>query len=448
MSKSRRQPAKFCTIAKYLELNEPEMYQILDQSCLVPLLTKKVTFLVPPKKQISEIDDMLMDASTYDAGKEILLSLVLNDVYNSPEDFGDQVVNKLRFELPVSRKGDAVTINGWKLSQISEYVPTSRTPSALYRLSGSGELPLAAGQKIDMKERNRKQRERAKEVLGGSSSNAYREIQNILVDNYAKLLSGTSYSQDNIYVAKVMCQLNLLKRRGLSAQSDEIRNHLGNDEFSDALLLDKLCNKSNLDGCYNDLLACLQAYLANPQSYDFSYAKYCQLKGEFTNGPHANDQVDRSRIEPPRLCIALPEDIKKVYRSARNENMARDLFIVLCNIKRIEWQNSPDRVDYFRAAMGNLSSLDLEGCVNSKMITYIVTAYGYLSASDIILYEPQACFMDERKVSWAESVQGLPDPSSLTEGHRIPLSYLIRKVVRVGGYHNPNVNSVLAQYKK
>lgn len=141
---------KFCRITKFLEQNDKELYQTLDDLCLFGLFRthgRGVTFLYPTDKAFKK---KIVDAAYSDHPEkavDMIRSLVLLDFLASPKDFEsrkDDIPNASRKRLEVaSTDSKSVTLkSGHKLTIESKFLPIrSNDPVAIYNLSGKGELP-------------------------------------------------------------------------------------------------------------------------------------------------------------------------------------------------------------------------------------------------------------------------------------------------------------------
>ena len=155
---------KFCGITKFIQQNDKDLYQALDDLCLFGLFRPRgrgVTFLYPSDKAYRKkiIDHAY--SNNPEKAVDMVRALVLLDYLPSPADFKnkkDDISNALHKKLEVE-SADAKEVklkSGHKLVVDSTYKHLrDGDPVALYTMSGKGELPTT-GTAATMKYNNSK----------------------------------------------------------------------------------------------------------------------------------------------------------------------------------------------------------------------------------------------------------------------------------------------------
>lgn len=132
---------KYCSIAKYLEHKDSDLYDLIGDLCLqgqlIPRKGSHVTFLHPDAKLVKKLRDLV--SSNPEQVVQLIKSLILHEEVNSLNDLKDSVT-ALGKMLPVEVKGDkAVLSNGGVITMSKAFVPMEGR-DRMHVLSLSGEL--------------------------------------------------------------------------------------------------------------------------------------------------------------------------------------------------------------------------------------------------------------------------------------------------------------------
>ena len=88
-------PKTWCRITDYIEQTDPEMYDLIRATCIMPALDSLkgkngITFLVPQDKAVRDkIKKLAMSEDVADAIKacDMLSACIIRDVFKRPEDW-------------------------------------------------------------------------------------------------------------------------------------------------------------------------------------------------------------------------------------------------------------------------------------------------------------------------------------------------------------------------
>ncbi len=423
----KNQLKKFCRLGKFIEQNEPDLFQVFDDLCIMYLLKPArgadgITFLLPEeaKYKKSIIDATYSDDP--DVAINMLKSLILRGCYKEASDFSNKPVNLLDQELVIDEiKGNTVKLpNGLTLKKSKKFVPSSsRENMSVFEVTGNGQIPLDEPDAKRIKHAPKK-------VVTGGGHNTIKKLNATLSRLYKEK---DNYSlSNNYYMKKVYIQLELIKARTGQAPSDLV-NYLGNDEFSDSHLLDIYCEKKR----HYDVFDCLCKWLEDPESMNRINAitcnHYCALKKNICqqlSGRGADDaNIDAQRnvnLNEIRSPVEIRNIVKKHYNS--DFVLGKDLYIVYSNIFKDLWRRPSDRdvFDHWVYMSTNCYS-DVERLVKCKVdIARDLTLWGNLLKSDVLCYKPQATF--PQQPAGYTALDAIPDPIELK---KYSLNYIQHK---------------------
>lgn len=428
---------KFCKLSKYIEQIDKDLFQVLDDLCILHYLkptrnSNGVTFLYPKEKAYRQKIINSAYSNDPNVAVNMVKSLILQGYYNSARDFDNNVVNLLNQKIQVEESDEkAVKLSGGlSLSKDEKFVPMGfRENMTVYTLSGKGEIPLD-GQTAEPK----------KTATGGNPfvySSRKNELHRVLEQQYINEIG----SGDNIYVKKVALQLRLLSdrlnRKGASLKT--LLPYLGNDEFSDSYLLDMYCEKHCAE-CFNVLYKCLRDPVnCSPKINEINREKYISIKKNIV-GEGANDAV--VRLDNVLNNVASPMDIRarvnELYRDKRT--MGKDLFIVFCNIYKDMWLNDRDAAGSFKnfSYLASRVFTKPEDLVDQEFnAARDLTLYGNLLKSDVLNYVPQAEF----KNTSLRQVNSIPNPLDMSLYSLCALSN--KQPAVSGGSEDPEIEELL-----
>ena len=140
---------KFCGLPKFLKTVDKELYQAFDDLCLIGLFSTRnrgVTLLLPTDKTYRKKIISMAYSNTPEVAIKMIKALILNDHYPECKNFKNgTVVNSLRKTVDIGKISDTSVVlgSGHKLEIDKTYIPIRTDDrSAVYKISGKGELPL------------------------------------------------------------------------------------------------------------------------------------------------------------------------------------------------------------------------------------------------------------------------------------------------------------------
>jgi hypothetical protein len=405
---NNRSLKKFCRLTKYVEQNNPDLYQVIEDLCIGHYFKPSrdangITFLFPDKAYAQKIINAAYSTDP-DVAVNMLKSLLVHGFYSSTADFKDGVVNLLNQKIEIVDADDssAKLSNGLVLKKDSAFVPMSyRENMAVFALSGKGEISTK-GEMVSV--------ERAKR--GGSSTlfSKKNDLHKLLENKYATEINNADRS--NIYVKKVCLQLAAIQDNFPAGQ---IAHCLGNDEFSDSYLLDMFCDK-NCPAVFDTLCRALSSNISGVAKLTFE--KYIVEKKKVVGEGLNNKNVTRneSNLKGLHSPIDVRTKVCNIYGRDKHK-LGIDLFIVFCNISKDLWKNDPiDKENEFRqfAYIASKIYVKPEDLVNQEFDpARDLTLYGNLLKSDVLKYVAQADFSSADSVN-LKIVTSLPSPLEMS----------------------------------
>ena len=392
---------KFCKISKYIELVDPNFFEVFDDLCIMHLLKPQrgsggITMLFPKEKAYRQKIINAAYSSDPEIAVNMIKALILQDYYPNLASFGNKAIHLLNQKLKIDSVSDKSIklAGGLEVSVDPKFIPMGyRENMSVFALSGKGELPLE-GETVMPETKSKKT---GGGFFGSGSSKA--ALQKILENTYVNEIGKT----ENIYVKKVYLQLKMLKE----SQAANIPYYLGNDEISDSYLLDMFCEKYHAD-CFAILVKCL-----TPNAYDniskITKEMYISMKESFCGiGKNSSDMKDPTRLDNINSPIDIRLRVCHLYGDDK-ERMGRDIFIVFCNICKDLWLTDSDPMGAFKnfAYLAGNVYTKCDDLVKQEFdLIKDLTIYGNLLKSDVFKYVPQARFN-------SSDVGNLPIPSSL-----------------------------------
>src|SRR6476661_1256909 len=394
----KKELKKFCSLSKYIEQEDPELYGVFSDLCMLsylrPRSSEGITFLFPKEKSYRQKIINAAYSTDPTVASEMLRSLIIKKYYPSTRTFGNEIVNMLNQKVDVSETSDkhVKLKNGLELKIDEKFKPLGyRENMIVYTLSGKGEISTS-GPSAGVVEPKQKKK-------GGSSaltSSSLRTLQKLLVDTYASEMD----NKENVFKRKVALQLYLLLKESYDSADQEalikeVRENLGNDEFSDSYLLDQFCLRR-----FPALIEILVEFLqeTNKKTGVDYHEKYIKYKKIFI----AKDDQDYEaykNVYPDRLRgIKSPMDFRqriKQYYGDKKDRMAKDLFIVFCNVYRDMWSKEVTREDsvntFNNFAYVASKVYDHTSCLLKQDfdVARDLTLYGNLLKSDVFMFEPR-----------------------------------------------------------
>lgn len=388
---------KFCKIANYIKQIDPELYQVFDDLCLMHLLkpargANGVTFIYPKEKSYRTKIVNAAYSSNPEVAIDMLKALCLQDFYPNASSFKGTVVNLLNQKLAIAEASDKhiKLADGLELKSDEKFKTMGyRENMAVYTLTGKGEMSL----KGDVVPREQKAATGGGWLsFGQSCVPAKKALQNHCEKVYSDEL--TTFVDDNVYVKKVWLQLKYIITYNDNIDKSQIAKCLGNDEFSDSFLLDIYCAKK-YPKCFKDILD----HLTSPDCVDkrnaITRTKYIEMRriilGESVGSTQGGDNSHLSEIKSP---VDIRQKVFEIYGADRAK-LAKDIFIVYCNVSRDLWNTDVDHVGQFKnfAFIAQNIYDDLDKIINQEFdIARDLTLYGNLLKSDVLNFSPKASY--------------------------------------------------------
>jgi hypothetical protein len=189
---------KFCRVTKFLEQNDKDLYQALDDLCLLglfrPRRDKGITFLYPSDKAYRKkiIDHSYSNSP--EKAVEMFKCLILFDYYKNPSDFSRGSISNAHneiVEIETTTAKDVKLKSGHTLTPNKEYIPLrDGEPVTVYTLTGKGEL-TKSGIKASMKPQDSKYKARggAEQRVQGLAEFVHKEYCNVNRSIYKAVVS-------------------------------------------------------------------------------------------------------------------------------------------------------------------------------------------------------------------------------------------------------------------
>lgn len=198
----KNQVKKFCSISKYIQQNDKEFYQALDDLCLFGLFRPRgngVTFLYPDKDYRKKIVKEAYSDSP-ESAVEMVRNLVLLDFLPNHLDFDKKTIaTALHKKLEVeSAEKDHVTLKSkHKIVKETKFITLrNNDPVALYLLTGKGILPVST-ERVDtrLEDRNHQEKE------GGGVKFNLAELTQFIESRFNSSSDGQNTGRIKIYQA-------------------------------------------------------------------------------------------------------------------------------------------------------------------------------------------------------------------------------------------------------
>jgi hypothetical protein len=440
---AKNQLKKFCRLGKFIEQNEPDLFQVFDDLCIMFLLkpergTDGITLLLPEEASYKK---SIIDAAyseNPDEAIKILKSLILKGCFKEAADFKrNKPINRLDHEIAIDEvKGDVVKLaNGLTLKKSKKFVPiSSRENMAVFEISGKGQIPTD-GEPVPANERPSR-----KSITGGNCGCG------TSMNNLNKVLEELFKTKDqyslasNCYMRKVQLQLALIKSANGNVMPAALVDYLGNDEFTDSHLLDIYCEKNNCQDCLDELTKwfstpnCLeQIYTKTPADYLQAKAAACkELSGR--SADDANNAVARTvNLGEIRSPAEIRNLVKRHYQN--DFALGKDLYIVFSNIHKDLWRTVGNNDMFHNWVYMSLNIYyDVSRLVKCDFdIARDLSLWGNLLKSDVLKYKPQATFTEAP--SGYAALSAMPSPIELKKYSLNKLQEGYRVSEKRGGFH-------------
>ena len=414
---------KFCGLSKYVKTMDKDLYQALDDLCLLGLFNTRnrgVTFLFPSDKAYRKKIVNMAYSNTPEKAVDMFKALLLSDHLPKCDDFKkkqDDIPNFLRKKLDVTDvSSTAVKLkSGHKLELEKSYVSLRNgDQAAVYKLSGKGELPLTgaastgkyaqpstrgggysggASELYDMTKFVEKQ-------FANGDDDAYKKILTVVykhvIDNENEKFKDLVYN--SLCATEIATFYNILKPYGRTDSSTNVDMGLVSK-------LKSLC--ANWNGCDPKLFA------EKWQDNRDAVIKAGRGETDAEADRKANCTKQTSILKESKTVMEYKDAIKTAYIN-NTSKLEKDLLSVYCYLAII--QDDQDR-DYFKNCFcPAMEFLFADGKIDttSTDIAGSMTLYGNLLKSDAFKYIPTLA--DEKLSDEYKDLDGeLPPPTSVRE---------------------------------
>jgi hypothetical protein len=435
-----RNVKKFCRLSKYLQQTDKDLYQVFDDLCLFSLFSKRggrgITFLYPSSKSYRKKIIDLAYSNTPEKAVEIIKTLVLMDHLSSTDDFEkkkDDIPNSLRKKLEVD-SADSKEVNlkgGFKLVDEKKYVKLySNDNTAVYLLSGSGELPTS-GTQSSMKY--------VQETVPAHTKGGANRPNKLILEQFLskKYCSGEGVKNQHTYkiAVGVLCKFasdkdSDYKKRiysGLCASYKASYYNLVNPYGADVY---------NIGDAFKILYTVIEGWESIPNEInafdqainEFISSMQLAMKIDAANEVAKNITEQKNIIDNCSNCTEYITKVKAAYNGDDNA-LYKDLLTVYCYLATIK-DDVESYKDYhmhcFIPVMKNLFSDRNYLLKNKSDLANTYTLYGNLVKSDAFKYVPKTY----HNASY-EIIVGLPDPNNKAVRFSIQFNELMIK--RGGG---------------
>lgn len=441
-----RKMQKFCQLGQAIKAADPELYQALDDLCLLPMLRagpNGVTFLYPTDKALRKLIIDSTYSKTPEVAVKLVKALILRSCFKKPSDIHGVVSNALNQLVEVKDgKWGSFTFAPATNADMFDH----RGLSAMLNLVGKGPIPVTGtmAPRMDAADMTKSRKEL---VAGGfeCGCSCWPSHRHAINKKIAKFYPNEyKDKKNNIYVKKVYAQLCILKKDYPDIyNSSKLIHHLGNDEISDSLLLDMITpdsvfckiwkamgqNASRLGELCGDMVG----------SGDF-YSKYIELKQSRISQQYDEDfvrkELEKNYAEQQQLLndVVSACDFRTSLISAYQDKnrLSKDLFIVYVSIMKEMWEHEHDMASYEHFAyMVNNVYTSCEDMINQEFNQFKdTTLHGNLLKSDVFKYVP---WTNISLYTSIYKVTSMPKPIELKI---YSLNYVVAPPMRVAGGGN------------
>ena len=424
---------KFCGITKFIQQNDKDLHQALDDLCLFGLFRPRgrgVTFLYPSDKAYRKkiIDHAY--SNNPEKAVDMVRALVLLDYLPSPADFKnkkDDISNALHKKLEVD-SADAKEVklkSGHKLVIEATYKHLrDGDPVALYTMSGKGELPTT-GTASTMKYNNSKSDIRT----GGAHVSDAVAITNFVETSYIAgnkniykavvCLIYKAVTDDNTYAD--VCE-EIYSRICATARAS-FYNILRPWNKERNLKIDELINKIRLVQITNiepdKTTTLIQTYGVN--EYTEHLTKLITQMGKPTDTSRRDEIQNKLLIDirnPTGARLAVLNVYQTFYNTIDKETVMeyiyRDLLTVYCYLSALNEQTDTYYFNTtFRFVMKHIFNHNNSFSESCNETVYNLSMFYNLVKSDVFLYTP---VYDSSQIHGYQDLGGgLPTPNDDTK---------------------------------
>ncbi len=416
---------KFCRITKYLEQIDPDLYQTMEDLCLLGLFRsgrQGVTFLYPAEKTYRAKIVSSAYSNTPEKAVEMLKSLVLTEYLPTLSAFSKGVIlNKHGNVLEVDTKGKTVKLSSGQTVECDKKFKQLRSDgnASVCIVKGKGVVPVGKPSK-------------GGKVRGGAHRNTLvdnpcRKMAMSVEDIYQRYLDNPNNNNADRHVYKIVVYYLLLY---ISTNDPSIKSVIGKKICASARAsFYNIVRPYNLNQEFN-LVEVVKASglpeIGNLSSTDLSNLyntasnDYNRLIGSFKDTGSVSDD-DRENIREKTLksiknatdarlqVVSAYREVNTGGDSSPEAMLYKDLLTVYCYMAAMNEGESPEYFKYsFRYAMKYIFNHNNSFCDSINETVYNLTLYYNLLKSDAFLYTPRAA-LDSR---YDTTDVGLPEPSS------------------------------------
>jgi hypothetical protein len=413
------------SIPKYLEKYDKELYQAIDDLCLLNLFNVRrngVTFLHPRDKAFRK---KIIDYSYSDNPEkavDMIKSLVLMDYLPEPRNFEsrkDDIPNALRKRVEISGTEDKCVMlkSGHKLEIEDKFAPFRlNTPCAVYNLTGIGDFPTS-GQSTTMKYIEKKSNSKycnntnpdKLHLIGYIENRYYKKNKNI----YRAVLAFLFKSALNTNDIDVLC--NIYKGMCASARSTFyvlVSPYSSEDPYKLGLLINILCEfpeKLKGNNQSDSINTCAKMY--KPLRDKIIVTVREKLSIDRVKCINSSNDIRKKLLNDIDSSVNLRSVLNKAYDGDK-QRLAKDVFTVYCFLAVINEDSDPESYkNCFTYVVKNIYN-NLHSVLNhNRDLAFNISVYLNLLRSDAFVYEPSL----ESESPPDEFKRNIPDPTSKTE---------------------------------
>ena len=412
---------KFCGITKFIQQNDKDLHQALDDLCLFGLFRPRgrgVTFLYPSDKAYRKKITEHAYSNNPEKAVDMVRALVLLDYLPSPADFKnkkDDISNALHKKLEVeSADANEVKLkSGHKLVIEATYKHLrDGDPVALYTMSGKGELPTT-GTAATMKYNNTN----PSTHKGGTVVEAHIRLTNCVESLYEQ----NNYNIYDIVVGLIYDyaikerRTNLIYNKICASSRASFYNIIAPWTVERTGVIDEFLIKSGIQNMYECSMETLQKLT---ESHKGTYnEKLKALIDASGNGNTVKEKKDRDAIlviqqnllKQIQNPIDARMEVMKAYAS-NQDRLYKDLLTVYCYLSTL---NEINDHDYFKTTFKFVMKHVFNHNDSFKACNdtvYNLSIYYNLIKSDAFLYIP-AYERSQISTDYKDLSGNLPNPN-------------------------------------
>lgn len=421
---------KFCGITKFIQQNDKDLHQALDDLCLFGLFRSRgrgVTFLYPSDKAYRKkiIDHAY--SNNPEKAVDMVRALVLLDYLPSPTDFKnkkDDISNALHKKLEVD-SADAKEVklkSGHKLVIDSTYKHLrDGDPVALYTMSGKGELPTT-GTAATMKYNNKSDMRMGGALMSDAIA-ITKCVENLYIAGHKNIYKTVVCLIYQYVTVTDTSAIPLIYNRVCAMARASFYNILRPWHKEENSTINKLIAEMRLKLIEEQSSEKIHQLIQNygGSEYNKSLQNLIIAMGnpiDTSNRDKIRDKLLKEIKDPINARLSVLNAYKTFYGNNNNaeimEKIYRDLLTVYCYLSALNERGDPYYFQTtFRFVMQHVFNHNNSFSESCNETVYNLSVFYNLAKADAFLYTPVYDFTQIH--DYVDLEGGLPDPNDDTK---------------------------------